>query len=242
MWGYDHPASSADDAMEPSIVWITNDMDRSPAEIVRVTGDTWGPFQGSILNISYGMGRIFLVPNEEVGGQRQGGVVQLPIPDFPTGVMRGRFHPDNGQLYVCGLVGWASNQQQDGGFFRVRYTGKRANLPLELHARPELMELVFSDALEPTSATDPHNYHVKIWSLKRTENYGSNHYDEHSLEVTAAALAEDHRTVRLRIPELQPTWGMEIKCELRDVTQTPFQRVIHNSIYRLPSPAKSEAK
>jgi hypothetical protein len=117
MWAYDHPESSADDAMEPSMVWITNDMDRSPAEIVRVTSDRWGPFQGSLLIISYGMGRIFLIPNEEINDQRQGAVVQLPIADFPTGVMRGRFHPANGQLYVCGLVGWASNQQQDGGFF-----------------------------------------------------------------------------------------------------------------------------
>jgi cytochrome c5 len=240
MWGYDHPESSTDDAMEPSIVWITNDMDRSPAEIVRVTSNKWGPFQGSLLNISYGMGRIFLVPNEEIDGQRQGGVVQLPVPDFPTGVMRGRFHPGNGQLYVCGLVGWASNQQQDGGFFRVRYTGKPAYLPLNLHARPGQMELVFSDALEAASATDPRNYRVKIWSLKRTENYGSDHYGEHALDVTGASLAGDQRTVRLQIPELQPTWGMEIKCDLRDTNRIPFHRVIHNSIYSLSPEMQSK--
>jgi cytochrome c5 len=233
MWGYDHPESSADNDMEPSIVWITNDMDRSPAEIVRVTSPEWGPFQGSLLNISYGMGRIFLVPNEEINGQRQGGVVQLPIPDFPTGVMRGRFHSGNGQLYVCGLVGWASNQQQDGGFFRVRYTGKPAYLPMALHARPKEMELVFSDVLDPASATDSRNYRVKIWSLKRTEIYGSNHYNEHALEVTGAQLADDQKTLRLRIPDLQPTWGMEIKCDLRGANGTPFQRTIHNSIYAL---------
>ena len=233
MWGYYHPESSADDAMEPSIVWITNDMDRSPAEIVRVTSDRWGPFQGSLLNISYGMGRIFLVPNEAIRGQRQGGVVQLPIPDFPTGVMRGRFHPGNGQLYVCGMVGWASNQQQDGGFFRVRYTGKPAYLPVELHARPKQMELVFSDLLENASASDPRNFQVKIWSLKRSANYGSNHYNEHALEVLGADLGADQRTVRLVIPQLQPTMGMEIRCQLRGRDGAAFQRVIHNSIYAL---------
>jgi hypothetical protein len=242
MWGYDHPESSADDAMEPSVVWITNDMDRSPAEIVRVASDAWGPFQGGLLNISYGMGRIFLVPNEEIDGQRQGGVVQLPIPDFPTGVMRGRFHPGNGQLYVCGLVGWASNQQQDGGFFRVRYTGRPAYLPIKLRATPRQMELSFSDALEPASAQDPQHFHVKIWSLKRTENYGSNHYGEHGLEVTGARLSPDRKTVDLEIPELQPTWGMEIKCELRGADGTPFQRTVHNSIYRLPEEGPTARK
>jgi len=230
MWAYEHPESSADDAMEPSMVWITNDMDRSPAEIVRVTSDKWGKFQGSLLNISYGMGRIFLIPNEEINGQRQGGVVQLPIPDFPTGVMRGRFHPANGQLYVCGLVGWASNQQQDGGFFRVRYTGKAAYLPVSLQARPQQFDLTFSDPLDRASVDDPRNFRVKIWSLRRTENYGSKHYDEHPLTVSAAKLADDERTVQLMIPELEPTWGMEIQCELQGKDGTQFKRVIHNSI------------
>ena len=233
MWAYDHPESSSDDAMEPSIVWITNDMDRSPAEIVRVPRNTWGPFAGSLLNVSYGMGRIFLVPNEEIHGQRQGGVVQLPIPDFPTGVMRGRFHPGNRQLYVCGLVGWASNQQQDGGFFRVRYTGRPAFLPVELHAKPHTMELVFSDPLDGNSAAEANNYKVQVWSLKRTENYGSQHYHQHALTVTAASLANDRRTVRLRIPDLAPTMGMEIKCDLRGSDGSPIHRTIHNSIYAL---------
>jgi hypothetical protein len=241
MWGYDHPESSSDDAMEPSMVWITNDMDRSPGEIVRVTSEKWGPFKGGLLNISYGMGRIFLVPNEEIHGQRQGGVVQLPIPDFPTGVMRGRFHPGNGQLYVCGLVGWASNQQQDGGFFRVRYTGHPAYLPVQLHAHPGQMELVFSDPLDTASASDPKNYSAKIWSLKRTENYGSQHYGERSLPIVAADLAPNQRTVRLTIPELRPTWGMEIKCQVRGQDGELVQRVIHNSICFLP-PASSEGQ
>jgi hypothetical protein len=220
--------------MEPSMVWITNDMDRSPAEIVRVTSDKWGPFQGSLLNISYGMGRIFLIPNEEINGQRQGGVVQLPIADFPTGVMRGRFHPGNGQLYVCGLVGWASNQQQDGGFFRVRYTGKAAYLPVSLQARPHQFDLTFSDPLDRASVDDPRNFRVKIWSLRRTEKYGSNHYDEHLLTVSAAKLTDDERTVQLMIPELKPTWGMEIQCELQGKDGAPFKRRIHNSIISLP--------
>jgi len=234
MWGYDHPESSADDAMEPSVVWITNDMDRSPAEIVRVPRGTWGALQGSLLNISYGMGRIFLVPNEEIEGQRQGGVVQLPIPDFPTGVMRGRFHPGNGSLYVCGLVGWASNQQQDGGFFRVRYNGKPAWLPVQLHARRGSMELIFSDALDSASADDAGNYQVQVWSLKRTENYGSPHYQQHALAVSKASLASDRKTLRFEIPDLAPTWGMEIKCNLRGSDGTPVERTIHNSIYALP--------
>ena len=54
----------------------------------------------------------FLRPFEEVGGRKQGGMCELPLPQSPTGLMRGRFHPTNGHLYTCGMFAWASNQQQ----------------------------------------------------------------------------------------------------------------------------------
>ncbi len=91
---------------------------------LRVTGDGWGPLKGSLLNFSYGYGKVYVVPFEKVGGQVQGGMCALPMPQFPTGVMRGRFHPVSGQLYCCGMFAWAGDQTQPGGFYRVRYTGK----------------------------------------------------------------------------------------------------------------------
>ncbi len=237
MFGYHDRSSSADADMEQPLVWITNDMDRSPGELLWVTSDKWGPLQGSLLNISYGTGRIFVVPHEKVGGQLQGGVVQLPIPDFPTGTMRGRFHPGNGDLYTCGLYAWAGNRQLDGGFFRVRATGKPAHLPIGLSARPEGMEVRFSDAVDPATANDPANYAVKVWSLKRTANYGSKHIDEHPLKIAGATLAADKKSVWLSIPGLQPTWCMEIKYELRGADGAGFTRTVHNTIHQLGSAA-----
>ena len=62
----------------------------------------------------------------------QGGMIELPIPQFPTGVMRGRFHPVDGQLYLCGMFAWAGSRTQPGGFYRLRYTGKPVHLPVDL--------------------------------------------------------------------------------------------------------------
>src|SRR3954471_17882081 len=158
MFGYHDRISSADGDMEQPVVWITNDMDRSPGELVWVTSDRWGALEGSLLNLSYGTGRIFVIPHETVAGKMQGGVTALPIPDFPTGTMRGRFHPINGHLYTCGLYGWAGNRQADGGFYRVRATGKPTYTVTGLHARPQQMELQFTDALDGNSATNAANY------------------------------------------------------------------------------------
>jgi len=114
----------------------------------------------------------------------------------------------------------------------VRATGKAFWLPIGLHARENGMEIQFSDALDPRSANDPKNYAVKAWSLRRTAEYGSKHIDEHSLNVSAATLATDKKSVFLNLPDLKTTWCMEIKCDLRGSDGTSFTRTIHNTIHR----------
>src|SRR5437764_3801586 len=145
-----------------------------------VSGDGWGPLKGSLLNFSYGNGKVFVVPHEKVGGVVQGGMCALPIPAFPTGVMRGRFHPKNGGLYCCGMFAWAGDRTQPGGFYRVRYTGKPTDLPVGLTARSGVVELNFTDPLDAASVADVKNYSVKVWGLKRSQNYGSPHVNEKS--------------------------------------------------------------
>jgi cytochrome c5 len=233
MFGYHDRTSNADSDMEQPLVWITNEMDRSPGELVWVTSEKWGPLRNSLLNLSYGTGRIFVVPHEKIGGQLQGGVVQLPIPEFPTGTMRGRFHPGNGQLYTCGMYAWAGNRQWDGGFYRVRATGKPSWLPVGLHAHTNGIQIEFSDPVEAGSAGDPRNYAIKVWSLQRSANYGSKHLDEHGLTVERVTLAPTRTSVFLNIPGLQPTWCMEIQCALRDEKGVPFTRTVHNTIHQL---------
>jgi putative heme-binding domain-containing protein len=234
MWGYHDITDPTDGAMEPPVCWITNAVDRSPAELLWVDSERWGPLNGSLLNLSYGYGKIYIVPHERVGSTMQGGVSPLPIPQFPTGVMRGRFHPKDGQLYVCGLYGWAGNQTHTGGFYRVRYTGKPVYVPISLNAMRNGVAITFSGPLDRSAATDPSNYSVKTWSLKRTVKYGSDHYDEKSSRITGVTLSEDRGTVTLQLEGLKPVWCMEIKYSIRAVDGTAVNGQIDNTIHRLP--------
>jgi putative heme-binding domain-containing protein len=232
-WGYTDVTDPSDAAMKQPLVWITNAFDRSPSELLWVTGDGWGPLKGSLLNFSYGYGKVYVVPHEKVSGQIQGGMCELPMPQFPTGVMRGRFHPDNGQLYCCGMFAWAGNQTQPGGFYRVRYTGKSVYLPIGLHAKKNGMTIQFSGALDPKTAGDPKNYAVQTWSLKRSEQYGSKHYDEKPAKVTGATVSADGKTVTLEIEGIKPTWSMEIKYNVKASDGTAVQGFLHNTIHHL---------
>jgi putative heme-binding domain-containing protein len=233
MLAYHDVTDSSDSAMDQPLCWITNQFDRSPAELLWVDSPRWKSLDHRLLNLSYGYGMVYIVPHEDVDGQKQGGMCQFPIERMPTGIMRGRFHPVDGQLYVCGMYSWAGNQTQPGGLFRLRYTGQPVHLPIELHAKSSGMEITFSDTLDPVSASNADHYSVKVWSLKRTENYGSPHYDEQFLEVASARVEEDGRTVFLEIPRISPTWCMEIAYRIRAPDGKRIDGKIHNTIHKL---------
>jgi putative heme-binding domain-containing protein len=232
LWGYTDITDKSDAAMKQPLCWITNEFDRSPAELVWVPATTWGSLGGSLLNTSYGHGKIYVVPHEKRDGLTQGGMSPLPLPTFPTGVMRPRFHPTDGHLYVCGMYAWAGNQTTPGGFYRVRYTGKPIDLPIGLRAKTGGVELVFTDAID-AKMVEPRNFDVKVWSLKRSQNYGSKHFDEKPLTVAKATVSDDGKTVRLDLADLAPTWGMEIRYRLKGRDGRPVSGVIHNTIHTL---------
>jgi hypothetical protein len=233
MMGYHDVTDTSDDAMQRPVCWITNSFDRSPAELLWVPKDRWGALGGSLLNLSYGYGKVFVVPHERVDGQIQGGMCELPIPAFPTGIMRGRFHPADGQLYVCGMFAWAGSATQPGGFYRIRRTDEPIYVPVELHAHEGGMELVFSAPLDREAAADASRYRVKVWSLRRTANYGSDHVDERPLKVGGARVSDDGRRVFLELPDFEPTWCMEIRCRLNSPDGEPVNALIHNTVHCL---------
>ena len=233
MYGFSEVSDASDDAMSQPLCWITNRFDRSPAELLWVPEDAWGVFAGSLLNLSYGYGKVFVVPHEEVNGQLQGGMCQLPIPDTPSGLVRGRFHPKRKDLYACGMFSWAGSQQAPGCFYRIRYSGKPVHLPLGLRARSQSVEVVFSHNLALDSATDVGNYKVMAWDLKRTPNYGSKHFNEREWPITSASLGADGKTVTLSVPELEPTWGMSIEYDLKGANGRQFNGEIHNSVHNV---------
>ena len=111
------------------------------------------------------------------------------------------------------------------------------HLPLELHAKKSRLELTFTEPLDAGSlAVD--NVQITTWSLKRSADYGSKHYDEKLLKVQKLALSADGRTLTLDIPDLAPTWGLELKYALRARSGQPVPGTIHATIHRLGESAE----
>ena len=234
MWGYGAPQDTSDKAMEMPLCWVDMRYDRSPAELLWAKTDLWGPLNNSLLSLSYGYGKIFLVLKEKIKNKEQGGIIELPIPQCPTGLIRGRFNPSDGQLYICGMSAWATSQMlQTGGLYRINYDEKKPlNLPLAINTWMDGLEITFSEPIDPLKI-DRDNFQINTWQLKRSRRYGSDRYDEKSLDISEIKFVNDNKTVMLEIPDLSPTWIVEILYQLEDKNGNQFEGAYQGTIYEL---------
>ncbi|HEU0010553.1 MAG TPA: DUF6797 domain-containing protein [Verrucomicrobiae bacterium] len=222
------------------ICWLPKNMDNSSGGQVWVTSDKWGPLKDHLLFMSYGRGTLFHVMQENIDGVAQAAMVKFPL-KFSTGLMRGRINPKDGQVYLCGVRGWQTDGTKDGGFYRVRYTGKPVHTPVEFHALKNGLKLAFPNPLDSNSAADVANYAVEAWNYLYSGNYGSQEYSvadptlktHDKLEVKSARLSADCRAVSLEIPDLRPANQVKIKLNLKAADGTTISQDIYATIHKM---------
>jgi hypothetical protein len=131
------------------------------------------------------------------------------------------------------MFAWAGDRTEPGGLYRIRRTAAPLYVPVGLRATKQGVEIDFSGELDRQSVADVENYAVRVWSLRRTANYGSEHHNEHVLKVASAQLRDGGRTVNLRIPDIAPTWCMAIAYSLRGSRGEKIEGEIDNTIHAL---------
>ncbi len=220
--------------------WLPTSVDSSSSGQVWVTSDKWGPFKNHLLLLSYGKCTLFHVMHEKVNGQVQAAMTAFPL-KFNSGVTRARFNPVDGQLYVSGLRGWQTSGLDDGGFYRVRYSGRPVHMPLEFHASHNGVSITFTTPLDKSSATNPENYDIEQWNYKWSEEYGSPEYSvanpnariHDRVAVKAIQLSADQKTVALAIPGIRPVDQIRIRFKLTAADATLIQQQLFCTIHAL---------
>ena len=152
----------------------------------------------------------------------------------PTGIMRGRFHP--GRRPALRLRPVRLGRRPDPArrllpHPRHRQADVRAGRP----ARPEGRhgDHVHRTARPQGRRATRRTTRARTWSLKRTVNYGSDHIDEQPARIAAAKVSDDGRTVFLEIPDIRPTWCMEITYAIRGESGEAVEGAIDNTIHQL---------
>lgn len=209
---------------------------------------------GEMLHLSYGQSSIYRVLTQKTpSGQLQGGVVKLPI-RLSSSAQRAAFHPD-GSMYVLGLRGWQTNAAKEAGLQRVRYREQAPlHLPEDMTVTGDQLIIRFESPLDEELAADLESYAIKRWNYVRGPQYGSGHFaistpnkeaeanaltqeskghrEEDRMTITAAALDEDGRTIRLTIPELAPAHQMEISYDLESTDGEVIIGTLYSTIHQ----------
>jgi hypothetical protein len=233
-------------AFIPPLAWLAKDYDNSGGGQIVVTSKKWGPFEGEWLHESYGKSSLFLMMKERASnGMMQGGVVKFPL-KFTSSVMRARFNERDGQLYIAGLSEWQSNAAKNTGFDRVRYTGKKVYSVRGLKVLKNGVELTFTEPLAADSVADVQNWSGKRWNYARTSNYGSPEFSLSNdasgkpkrgrdvIDITAAKLSADGKTVTVEIADFQPVMQQTIRWNLKAVDGTAVAQEVMHTIHALP--------
>ena len=198
------------------LCWLHPSVDRSPAEPIWIPDEAWGSMGGSMLLLSYGTGKVMSVMTQEVDGVIQAAVTETAV-QLPTGAMRGRFNPTDGHLYVCGLVGWSSDQTDAGGFYRVRRTGEPVRHPVAFHAANDGIVIRIAQRLDAKAAEDPSNWTRESWDYRGSARYGSAEYRRDGAEgrdthvVESVTVSRDQRSVFLSIPDIHPVMQFHVQ-------------------------------
>ena len=265
-YGYfpSHHRTTPPTDFERPFCWFPRLTDNSCGGQIWVDSDRWGPLSKQLLHLSYGQCKLRLLLQEVISDRTQeaaskdlaqtkfgptinGGSTEFPL-RFASGVHRGRFRANDGQLYVTGLKGWVTSAVNDGCFQRVRYTGQGIDLVVKMKTYQNGIALTFTRQLDRDEAENPDNYELEAWNYRWSAQYGSpdlrpsapGQIGRDSVEPRSVTLLPDNRTVFLELPELKPVDQLGITYTLRSSQGSAIEQTAYLTLNAIPKDVISE--
>lgn len=187
----------------PAILFPYKKMGQSASGVACDTTDgKFGPFSGQLFVGDQTNSTVMRVSLEQIDGHYQGACYPF-LEGFGSGTLGVEMTP-GGSLFVGGTNrGWGSRGNRPFAVERVDWTGK---VPFEIHemrAKPDGFELTFTHKVDPESAGRPESYRLETYTYIFQASYGSPEVDQTQPTIDSVQVAEDGRSVRLRVTGLQ---------------------------------------
>lgn len=224
----------SNEGLTPPVAWIPHEDDTSSASPLWVRKSSFKEWEGGLLNLSYGTGRLFLVRSNDGWPSKEGSVIPLQI---ETGIplLHARVQPDDGSLWLAGFRIYDSRVADLEGLGRMRRTDAPLTTPVEAKAVQEGVILTFSSPLDPSSLK-PENVQAKEWQYRRSSSYGSPRLKRDGkggvdpVATGTTLLSKDGRSVFIHIPNLQPTMQLEVSHQFTVKGNKPTPGVVYFTI------------
>lgn len=194
----------------PAVVLPHGKVGNSPTGIVPdMSNGKFGPFAGQTFVGEQTHSKIHRVFLEKVNGMYQGAMFPF-LEGFASGNIALRLS-DDGALFTSGSNrGWGARGGKAWNFERVNWTGK---VPFEIHemrARPDGFELTFTQAIDKASAVDA-SFAMTAYTYIYQKAYGSPEVDQVAPKVTVASVAEDGKSLRIKVEPMTKGHVHELK-------------------------------
>lgn len=211
-------------------VWLPHGiLGISNSDVIEIPEDRFGPFGGQVLVGDQGQSKISRIVLEKVNGTYQG-VAFAFREGFQSGVLRMVWGEDNSLFVGETNRGWGSAGEANAGLQRVVWNRQ---VPFEMkavHVKPDGFEITFTQPVDKETARDLSSYGISTFTYKYHPVYGSPMVDQQRIEISGVKVAEDGKSVRLKLEKLRKNYIHHIMAPgLRAAgTQNPL---LHNSGY-----------
>jgi hypothetical protein len=187
-----------------------------------------GPFSNQLFVGEFTQAAIHRVFLEKVDGQYQG--VSFPFRSgFDSAVLRLTQGVD-GSVFV-GLTnrGWSSLGQASYGLQRLVWTGRVPFEILEMRVQPNGFELVFTQPVDRTAASDPNSYSMHNYTYLYHETYGSEEIQDRENRIVASRVSDDGLRVQLHVDGMRELFVHELIAHgVRNIRQ---EKLLHPAAY-----------
>lgn len=199
----------------------------SAFDVCRAEGK-FGPFDGQIFIGDYTLSIVMRATTELVNGVWQGAC--YPFREgLATGILSVHFTP-RGQLIAGGTNrGWPVRGMKDNVLQRLDWTGRMPFEILEIKAQPDGFLIRFTRPVDTTLAARPETYGLQTYTHIYHQGYGSPEVDHTYPTTTAAEVAPDGLSVRLRIRGL--VQGHVHEFHLPTLKSHDGELLLHNRAY-----------
>lgn len=194
--------------------WIPHEEDNSSASPLWLRKSAFTEWEGGILDLSYGSGRLYLVRPENSWPATQGVTIPLGI-DTGLPLLHGHVHPVDGSLWFAAFRIYDSSAPALEGIGRLRRTADPLASAVSGEVVRDGVVLTFATPLDPASVK-PEAVIAKEWQYKRSATYGSPRMKRDGSTGTdgvatgATVLSMDLKHVFIHIPNLKPTMQLQI--------------------------------
>jgi cytochrome c len=165
-----------------------------------------------------GIKRVFA---EKVNGAYQGVVFRF-TQGLEAGVNRLVWGPD-GALYIGGVGStgnWGHNGKLSYGLQKLTYNKAVAFEMLAVRAKPNGVEIEFTEPLKEGAGLKASDYNVRQWFFKPTGDYGGPKLDDQAMTIKNVQVSADRKKVLLELPGMKANHVVYIRLNKKTMASS----------------------